>query len=156
MTVSGQSGRYREINHGDPKDFLHSRPSIFYQMTVQFDSSLNIFMQMTIRLAKDRPLLCNRPFWGWSTFIFLDRPLWLFYKNVWVYLIYNGNFTIEMSSKKIANFLYRNLSSRIRIKWSFVARPKTRESHFQKFLNGSHNSTVAMAMHPRTVIYGDR
>ena len=54
MTVSGQSGRYREINHGDPKDFLHSRPSIFYQMTVQFDSSLNIFMQMTIRLAKDR------------------------------------------------------------------------------------------------------
>ena len=37
-----------------------------------------------------------------------------------------------MSSKKIANFLNRNLSSRIGIKWSFVARPKTCESHFNK------------------------
>ena len=51
----------------------------------------------------------------------------------WVYLIYYGNFTIKMSSKKIANFLYRNLSSRIWIKWSFVTRPKTREGHFKKF-----------------------
>ena len=95
-----------------------------------------------------------------TTVYFKDGPLSSFenlhFRLFKVYLIYNGNFTIEMSSKKIANFLYRNLSSRIRIKWSFVARPKTREGHFLKFSNGSRNSTVAMAMDPRTIIYGDR
>ena len=51
------------------------------------------------------------------------------------YLIYDWDFTIEMSFQKITNFLYRYLSCRIREKWPLISSSKARKGNLQGFWN---------------------
>ena len=64
-----------------------------------------------------------------------------------------------MNFKKIANFLNRNLSSRIWIKRPFVARPKTCERHFKKISNRAQIRpiwAVAIIRDPQTARSRDK